>query len=107
MSKYNGQVPGEEPFDEERWRQDPMDDLYNHNTLLAYMLQGSDQLRPWNRGNIGDPVLICLIEMGLWNGTYPDNKFTFDYRHSTTVATRLLPCIMNLEKQVGDGLSEQ
>ena len=58
MSRYNGQVPGEEAFDEERWRQDPMDDLYNHDALLAYMLQGSDQLCAWNRGDIGDLVLI-------------------------------------------------
>jgi len=44
---------------------------------------------------------IHLIEMGLRNGVYPDNKFTFEYHHATAIATRLLSCIMNLEKQVG------
>jgi len=57
-----------------------MDDLYNHDALLAYMLQGSDKLHAWNQGDIRDPVLIWLIEMGLWNGTYPDNKYDFGYR---------------------------
>ena len=93
-------------FDEDRWRNDPMDRLYNHGALLGYMLQGSDQLRGWNRNEIGDLVLVRLLEMGLWDGTYPDNKYAFPLRHTTAIATHFLLRIMALEKQVGDGLSK-
>ena len=70
------------------------------------MLWGSDQLRGWNRNEIGDPVLVRLLEMGLWDGTYPNNKYNFPARHATAIATCFLPRIMALEKQVGDGLSK-
>ena len=106
MSKYGGCMPGGPEFDEDRWRNDPMDSLYDHDTLLGYMLRGSDQLRGWNRNEIGDPVLVRLLEMGLWDGTYPNNKYNFPARHATAIATRFLPRIMALEKQVGDGLSK-
>jgi len=90
MSKYGGIVRGE-PFDEEHWHNDPMDNLYNHDAFLVYMLRGSDQLHTWNQGDIGDHVLIWLIKMGLWNGTYPDNKYIFGvspcYRHCHQVPT--------------------
>ena len=93
-------MPGGPEFDKDRWRNDPMDGLYDHDALLGYMLQG------WNHNKIGDPVLVRLLEMGLWDGTYPDNKYAFPLCHSTAIATRFLPRIMALEKQVGDGLSK-
>ena len=106
MSKYGGRLPGGPEFDEDSWCNNPMDGLYDHDTLLGYMLQGLDQLRGWNRNEIGDPVLVRLLEMGLWDGTYPDNKYAFPAHHTTTIATHFLPRIMALEKQVGDGLSK-
>ena len=103
MSRHGGHLLGGPEFDEDRWCNDPMDRLYDHDTLLGYMLWGSDQLRGWNHNKISDLVLVCLLEMGLWDGTYPDNKYTFNLCHSTTIATCLLPRIMALEKKVGDG----
>ena len=38
-------MPGGPEFDEDRWCNDPMDGLYDHDALLGYMLRGSDQLR--------------------------------------------------------------
>ena len=99
-------MPGGPEFDEDCWRNSPMDGLYDHDALLRYILQGLDQLRGWNRNEIGDLVLVCLLEMGLWDGTYPDNKYAFPFRHGTAIATHFLPRIMALEKQVGDGLSK-
>ena len=51
-------MPGGPEFDEDRWHNDPMDGLYDHDALLRYMLWGSDQLRGWNCNEIGDPVLV-------------------------------------------------
>ena len=99
-------MPGSPEFDEDRWRNDPMDGLYDHDALLGCMLRGSDQLRGWNHNEIGDLVLVRLLEMGPWDGTYPNNKYAFPARHATAIATRFLPRIMALEKQVGDGLSK-
>ena len=44
MSKYGGRLPGGPEFDEDCWRNDPMDRLYDHDALLGYMLRGLDQL---------------------------------------------------------------
>ena len=46
-----------------------------------------ESLRGWNRREIGDPILVYLLEMGLWYGTYPDNKYTFNLCHDTTITT--------------------
>ena len=86
-------MPGGPEFDVDRWHNDPMDGLYNHDALLRYMLWGLDQLQAWNRNEIGDPVLVHLLEMGLWDGTYPDNKYAFPFRHATAIATHFLPRI--------------
>ena len=99
-------MPGGPEFDKDHWRNDPIDGLYDYDALLRYMLRGSDQLRGWNCNEIGDPVLVRLLEMGLWDGTYPNNKYAFNLCHSTGIATHLLPRIMALEKQVGDSLSK-
>ena len=45
MSKYGGCLLGGPEFGKDRWRNDPMDGLYDHNALLGYMLWGSDQLQ--------------------------------------------------------------
>ena len=99
-------MPGGPEFDEDRWHNNPMDRLYDHDALLGCMLRGLDQLQGWNHNEISDLVLIRLLEMGLWDGTYPDNKYTFPFHHATAIATCFLPRIMALEKQVGDGLSK-
>ena len=61
---------------------------------------------PLSSGNIGDLVMVCLLEMRLWDGTYPNNKYTFPLHHSTAIATCLLPKIIALLESVPTVLTQ-
>ena len=94
MSRHGGHLPGGPEFDEDCWCNNPMDGLYDHDTLLGYMLQGSDQLQGWNCNEISDLVLVRLLEMGLWDGVratlHPDAPAALEL---SIAHTRVLDCL--------------
>ena len=75
------------------------------DALWAYCIHGAAWFHRLNHQQVNDPVLICLLEMGLVNGHLPDNKFNFSDRYTAIATSRLLDHLSVLEKQVREGPS--
>ena len=102
---YGETLPREAHFDEGRWLQDAMPELHKMDVLWAYCIHGAAWFHRLNHQQVNDPVLICLLEMGLVNGHPPDNKFNFSDHYAAIATSRLLDCLLVLEKQVREGPS--
>ena len=57
--------------EEARWRQDAMPELHNDDTLWAYLMQASEELRMMSHSHLNDETLWHLLDMGVfdWEGT--------------------------------------
>ena len=75
------------------------------DALWAYCIRGAAWFHRLNHQQVNDPVLICLLEMGLVNGHLPDNKFNFSNHYTAIATSRLLNHLLVLEKQVREGSS--
>ena len=102
---YGETLPGEARFDEGRWLQDAMPELHKMDTLWAYCIHGAAWFHHLNHQQVNDPVLICLLEMGLVDGHPPDNKFNFSDCYAAIATSQLLNHLLVLEKQVREGSS--
>ena len=58
---------GEEQFNEQRWNCDTFQELYNDDTLWAYLIHVSEELLGIDREKLNDPVLHCLLAMRVWD----------------------------------------
>ena len=96
---------GEACFDEGHWVQDAMPELHKMDVLWAYCIRGAAWFHRLNHQQVNDPVLICLLEMGLVDGHPPDNKFNFSDCYATIATSQLLNRLLVLEKQVREGSS--
>jgi len=93
---------GSESFDEERWRNNPMNELFNDDAIHAYRIRLSEQLRSMDLARVQDPVMMRLLNMG-----------TFDWKSPNSIAgpiqgmsfaavlmSRILPRVLDLEDKV-------
>ena len=57
--------------EEARWKQDAMPGLHNNDTLWAFLMRASEELRMIDRSCLNDQTLWCLLDMGIfdWEGT--------------------------------------
>jgi hypothetical protein len=89
-------------------------EISRDNTLWAYSIRALDQLRSLDVEKVHDPVLMCLLDMGVrnWQGA-KDHLFSFTgdslhqqgvraLCHSTLVGSRLLLHVLDLEDRVSD-----
>ena len=100
---YGETLPGEAHFDEGRWLRDAMPELHKMDALWAYCIRGATWFHCLNQQQVDDPVLICLLEMGLVDGHPPDNKFNFSDHYAAIATSHLLVHLMVLEEQVREG----
>jgi hypothetical protein len=87
---------------EPSWRFDNLPDAHSDDRLWGYMIRAAEEFR---LGQPEDPVLYDLMRMGIfdWRGDNDNprlNQATQAIRHSTALASRILPQILNVEKKV-------
>ena len=97
---YGETLPGEAHFDEGCWLQNAMPELHKMDALWAYRIHGAAWFHHLNHQQVNDPVLVHLLEMGLVDGHPPDNKFSSSNHYAAIATSRLLDCLLVLEKQV-------
>ena len=97
---YGELLPGEAHFDKQHWLQDEMLELHKMDALWAYCIRGAAWFHCLNCEEVNDPVLLCLLEMGLVNGRAPDNKYNFLDHYAAIATSCLLERSLVLEKQV-------
>ena len=100
-------LPGEENWDplrkNTRWKNDIFSDLYNNDTLYAYTIRASEEfcLLDWEK--LRDPVLHCLLGVGLLDWVDKDdrlNQATQASWISTTMSMRILERLIQEEDKV-------
>jgi len=95
---------GELSFDVHRWKNDKMNKLYNDDALWAYVIWVSEEMHHQDWDQVRDPVLHRLLSMGVydWSGVDKQlNQTVPAMRHSTTMASRLLQHLLEIDEQVG------
>ena len=101
-----GEENADQSMRDQRWYQDGMAKVHNHDALWAFMIRLSDQMREddFKQGMMKDPVLWRLLKMGVWDWRGEDvllNQTVPAVRHATALASRMLPRLFKLEKKVG------
>ena len=97
---YGEILPRETHFDEGHWLQDTMPELHKQGALCTYCIRGATWFQHLNCQQVNDPVLICLLEMGLVDGHALDNKVNFTDCYAAIATSYLLDHLLVLEKQV-------
>src|ERR1700753_1154417 len=90
--RFNLILPGEQQFNEQRWRKDTMMECHYDDRLWAYACRVAEEIRVTEPGYFTDPVLSQLIRMGTydWSGENDRSEPSMQaMRHSTVVASRL------------------
>jgi len=91
-------------FDERHWHRDMFSELYNDDALWAYSIRVSEEIRVADHTKVKDLVLCRLMAMGAWDWDKKEgaelNQATRAMRFSTTLISRLLPRILDLEAKV-------
>ena len=91
---------------EARWLGDTFPELYNDDTLWAYMIRVSDELEfkeLLGPEAVQDKVLRRLLKMGCWDWEDQEhllNQTVPAVRHATAMVSRIIPRIFKLEKKV-------
>ena len=73
------------------WRQDAMLELHNDDTLWAFTLRASEELRMLDHQHLNDDALYCLLQMGIFDWTGPNtllNQAQHVVRLNSTTSTR-------------------
>ena len=94
---------GSENFDEEQWRNNPMNILYNDDAIHAYRIRLSEQIRFMDLARVRDPVLMRLLDMGTFDWK-PPNSIAGPIQgmsYSAVLMSRILPRVLDLEDKVG------
>jgi len=90
-------------FDEEQWRNNPMNVLYNDDAIHVYRIRLSEQIRFMDLARIRDPVLMRLLNMGTFDWK-PPNSIAGPIQgmsYSAVLMSRILPRVLDLEDKVG------
>ena len=91
-------------FNERRWHQDVLGELYNDNTLWAYSIWVSEEVCVVDHTKVKNPVLCCLMAMGAWDWDKKEGAELHQamraMQFSTTLVSRLVPRILGLEAKV-------
>jgi len=79
-----------------------MPTLFNNNTIHAYRIQLSEELRMMDLAHLRDPVLKRLLDMGCYDWKSPNSVSGpgNSIAYSAVVASRLLPRLLELEDKV-------
>jgi len=79
-------------------------ELYNDDTLWAYLIWVSEEIRVADHTKVKDPVLHRLIAMGAWDWDKKEgaelNQATRAMWFSTALVSCLLPRILDVEAKV-------
>ena len=97
-------MAGEPSFDKRHWHCDMFSELYNDNTLWAYLICVSEEIWVADNTKVKDPVLHCLMAMGAWDWDNKDgaelHQATRAIQFSTALVSHLVPRILGLEAKV-------
>ena len=94
-----GVIPaGSEKFLELEWNENPMPSLYNDDTIHAFRIQISEELRVLDLAKVNDPTLKRLLDMGCFDWKAPNSVSgpRNGIAYSAVVASRLLPRILGI-----------
>ena len=95
---------GEQSIDERRWHHDIFSKLYNDDTLWAYLIQVSEEIRVADHTKVKDPVLHHLMVMGAWDWDKKESAELHQamraMRFLTVLVSHLIPRILGLEAKV-------
>jgi len=96
---------GSETFDEERWHNNPMNDLFNNDVIHAYRICLSEQLWLMDLACVQDPVMMRLLNMGTFDWKSP-NSIGGPIQGMSFAAVLMLwilPRVLDLEDKVSSG----
>ena len=91
-------------FDERHWHRDVFSELYNDDTLWAYLIHMLEEICIADHTKVKDPVLCCLMAMGAWDWDKKEGAELHQamrvMRFSTALVSHLVPRILGLEAKV-------
>ena len=94
-----GVIPvGSEKFLESEWHDNPMPSLYNDDTIHAFRIWMSEELRVLDLAKVNDLTLKRLLDMGCFDWKTPNSVSGpgNGIAYSAVVASRLLPQILGI-----------
>ena len=91
-------------FDVHKWHDDWLPECLTNDQLWGYMIQAVEEMTKDTWGGIKDPVLQNLMRIGIFGHTDRQdqclNQTLLAIQHSTAIALRILPCLLELETKV-------
>ena len=102
--KYSHVLQSEDAFNPYHWHNNYLPECLTNDQLWGYMICVGEEMTEDYWGKMNDPVLTNLMCMGIFecadhreqclNQTLPT------IHHSTTIASRIIPCLKELETKV-------
>ena len=91
-------------FNERHWHRDVFSELYNDDTLWAYLIWVLEEIWVADHTKVKDLVLCRLMAMGAWDWDKKEgaelHQATRAMQFSTTLVSCLVPRILDLEAKV-------
>jgi hypothetical protein len=102
--RHGGVRQGDEVFDSYKWHDDVLPGCLTDDQLWGYCIRAGEEMTQEYWGGVKDPVLENLMRIGIFERTDRRdvclNQSLPAIRHSTAIASRLLPRLTAVETKV-------
>ena len=85
---------------QESWRRDNLWELSSSDALWGYTLRMHGKLQRLDKKLVNDPVVTRCLKMGIYDRDLHKATPLSPYRHTATLAIRLLGRIVEMEQKV-------